>query len=113
MENPSLSVKNQIDLQSVNAEDIIPFDQRRITTMVCIVRISGEILPAQAFTLLPITVPVETSNALGLGRIEKRLPHNGIPGSIISMRFENEIRGLIFRVKKSTHFRNSITIDMS
>lgn len=107
----AISIQTPISLQPVLIEKIQSFESRNVTTMVAVVGVSGEIFPAQAFTLLPIT-RVELPETKGTSK-NIQLPHHPISGSVLSMRYENETRGIILKVKKDTHFRNSITIDMS
>jgi hypothetical protein len=62
------------------------------------------------FYLLPITRIdfIPSSKA----RTRYKIPHHNVPGSILSMRFGGQTRGIL-RTTSSTHFKNSITIDIS
>lgn len=88
--------------------DIIPFEQHKITTMTIIIALNGSVNSMFAFQLLPVTrIQIyqtrETSKC--------KLPHCKIPGSILSMRYLKNTRGVIR--SKSSPFKNAVTIDVS
>lgn len=88
--------------------NIIPYERLNVTTMTLILSLNNEVNTEVAFHLLPImrmavTRKRETSKC--------KLPHCDIPGSILSMRFRQNVRGVIRN--KSTPFKNAVTIDIS
>lgn len=96
-------------------DGIKPFKDIPITTMVVICDIDGIIELPEVFTLMPVT-------KLTLNSITKnKLPHHPVPGSILSMRYNECIRGIVMKKKspsnanskKGSHFKNAITVDMS
>jgi len=90
--------------------DIKPFKDLKVTTMTLVSGFSGTINLHPIFCLLPITkidIPEKKRNAKKM-----KIPHCDIPGSILSLRFAGYTRG-IYRSVSKTHFRNSITIDIS
>ena len=88
--------------------DIVPFEQLRITTMTLIITLNSNINTEAAFLLLPITrVNINQTRESS----KCKLPHCEIPGSILSMRFRDNIRGIIRNNSKP--FKNSVTIDIS
>lgn len=88
--------------------NIVPFDKLKVTTMTLVMTLSGGVDPDLAFHLLPIT-KIDIPLIRGGGKC--KLPHCPIPGSILSMRYKNEVRGVI--ISKSHSFKNAITIDIS
>lgn len=96
-------------MDSVNDNmQIIPYDKLNVTTMTLVMSLTGGVNIEAAFHLLPITrIPVyqtrETSKC--------KLPHCDVPGSILSMRFRGNVRGIIRN--KSDPFKNAVTIDIS
>lgn len=88
--------------------DIVPFEELRITTMTLIIKLSSVVNTEASFLLLPIT-------RIDIGQTREsskcKLPHCEIPGSILSMRFRNNIRGVIRNNSKP--FKNSVTVDIS
>jgi len=89
--------------------NIIPFNNRPITTMVVVCQLSPNILIPEAFTMLPVTQVEMPDNKCNK---TLQLPHL-TKGSILSMRFDKEVRGIILKPDQVSNFRNSITIDMS
>lgn len=88
--------------------DIVPFEDLRITTMTLIIKLNTVVNTEASFLLLPIT----RINITQTRESSKcKLPHCEIPGSILSMRFRNNIRGVIRNTSKP--FKNSVTIDIS
>ena len=88
--------------------DITPFEQHRVTTMTLVVSLNSTVNTEAAFLLLPITrVNIEQTRK----STKCKLPHCEIPGSILSMRYRENIRGVIRN--KSGAFKNSVTIDIS
>ena len=88
--------------------DIIPFEDLRITTMTLIIKLNTTVNKEASFLLLPIT----RINITQTRESSKcKLPHCAIPGSILSMRFRNNIRGVIRNT--SNPFKNSVTVDIS
>ena len=95
-----------------NVEDttlqIIPFEDLQITTMTMIMTLTNGVNVEAAFQLLPIT-----RIAIHQTRVSAKckLPHCEIPGSILSMRYRGNIRGVIR--SKLSPFKNAVTIDIS
>ena len=87
--------------------EIPDFDRMKITTQTIIITLSNGINIDSAFQLLPITRTDAPVKRMG-GKII--LPHHNVPGSILSMCYNNNVRG-IFKGGKS--FRNAVTIDLS
>lgn len=90
--------------------EIKPFKDLKVTTMTLIARFSGKLQINPIFCLLPITkidLPEKKRNTKKI-----KIPHCGIPGAILSLRFSGFTRG-IFRTASRRHFRNSITMDIS
>ncbi len=90
---------------------VIPFKDREITTMVAICHLKGEILIPETFTMLPVTLMEVTGIKRNARKVE--LPHSDIPGAILSMRYDNAMRGIIIKTEPSAPFKNSITVYMS
>lgn len=86
--------------------EIIPYNQLNVTTMTLIALLTNNINIELAFQLLPITI-IDNFN----GSVKYKLPHCNVPGSILSMRYKNRIRGV--SRNRSDPFKNSVTIDMS
>jgi hypothetical protein len=82
----------------------------KVTTMTLIFQLDCKINLNKIFYLIPITkIPYEiTSKA----RIRYKIPHYDKPGSILSMRYRGMTRGIL-RSTTNTHFKNSITLDLS
>lgn len=90
--------------------EIKSFKELKVTTMTLIAHFSGELQINPIFCLLPITkidLPEKKRNTKKI-----KIPHCGIPGAILSLRFSGSTRG-IFRTSSRRHFRNSITMDIS
>lgn len=88
--------------------DIKPFEELKVTTMTLVMALSGNVVIDASFMLLPITRIVldqtrKTSKC--------KLPHHNIPGSIMSMRFRGNTRGIVRNT--SSPFKNAVTIDIS
>ena len=88
--------------------NITPFEDLPVTTMTMIMSLSNWVNTECAFHLLPIT-----RIAIGQTRESSKckLPHCAIPGSILSMRYRCNVRGVIR--SKSDSFKNAVTIDIS
>jgi hypothetical protein len=82
----------------------------RVTTMTLIFGLKCKIDLNKIFYLLPITRIDFTPSSKA--RTRYKIPHHNIPGSILSMRYGGQTRGIL-RTTSSTHFKNSITIDIS
>lgn len=84
------------------------FNNFKITTTVMIVVFNREINYEAAYHLLPITKMI-----LSEKRKSKKciLPHCSIPGSIISLKSGDQVRGIVKSFKKG--FKHSISIDVS
>jgi len=88
--------------------NIIPFEELHITTMTLIMTLSGSAQTDIAFQLLPITqIMIQQTRESS----KCKLPHCDIPGSILSMRYRDNIRGIVRN--KSNPFKNAVTIDVS
>lgn len=88
--------------------DIPDFDKLEVSNMVIIVQLSHDIDNNLAFHLLPITkmaLPVVT------GKNKCKLPHCSVPGSMISIRHRDKVRGLV--TSTSNAFKNAVNIDIS
>jgi hypothetical protein len=82
----------------------------RVTTMTLIFGLKCKIDLNKIFYLLPITRIDFTPSTKA--RTRYKIPHHNVPGSILSMRYGGQTRGIL-RTTSSTHFKNSITIDIS
>lgn len=91
-----------------NMDRITPYEELKVTTMTLVMSLSNAVNIELAFFLLPIT-----RMDLGFVRetVKCKLPHCSIPGSILSMRYCGNIRGLIRSNAKP--FKNAVTIDIS
>jgi len=87
-----------------------PFEQCRLTTMTLVFVLEGSVFLEEAFSLLPITRIDFTPPKRQKKKFE--LPHCPVPGSILSMRYSGDTRGII-RSTSGRYFKNSITIDLS
>lgn len=88
--------------------DITPFEQLKVTTMTLVVSLTNGVDIEAAYHLLPITRlhienPRETAKC--------QLPHCEIPGSILSIRYCGNVRGIIRNKLKP--FKNAVTLDIS
>jgi len=86
-----------------------PFEMLKITTMTLVISLSGKINIANLFALLPITsidIPAKKKDLK-----KSKLPHHNVPGSILSMRYDGNTRGVSRGAGQS--FKNAVTIDMS
>lgn len=86
--------------------EIVDFDKLKVTTMTLIMGLSQHTIKEAVFHTLPI-VKINTEGIRPTSKC--KLPHCKIPGSIISMRYGNMVRGII----KKNPFKNAITIDIS
>ena len=88
--------------------DIKPYEELAVTTMTLVMTLTDEVKTEFAFYLLPITrILVQQTRQSS----KCKLPHCKIPGSILSMRYRGNIRGVI---KNSNNpFKNAVTIDIS
>lgn len=88
--------------------EFTPFEQLRITTITMIMGLSNGVNTEAAFHLLPITqVAIHQTRESS----KCKLPHCAIPGSILSMRYRDNVRGVIR--SKASPFKNAVTIDIS
>lgn len=88
--------------------EIKPFEELPVTTMTIVMTLSGGINTEMAFKLLPIMrLKIQQTRESS----KCKLPHCIIPGSILSMRYRGNARGLIR--SKSHPFKNAVTIDIS
>ncbi len=88
--------------------EIVPFEELKITTITIIISLSNRVDTDIAFQLLPITrILIQQARESS----KCKLPHCKIPGSILSMRYRDNVRGLIRN--KSNPFKNAVTIDIS
>lgn len=88
--------------------EITPFEQLPITTMTLVLTLNNSIHMEAAFHLLPITrISIQQTRESS----KCKLPHCSVPGSILSMRYHNNVRGIIRSNAKP--FKNAVTIDIS
>lgn len=88
--------------------EIHPFESLKITTITLVITLSNRVNADIAFQVLPITrVVVQQTRESS----KCKIPHCKTPGSILSMRYRDNIRGLIRN--KSNPFKNAVTIDIS
>lgn len=108
MEQPTIDSQIQPTMSVSDKESYL--SALKITTMTLIFQLDCKIDLNKIFFLMPITkIPYEIkSNA----RIRYKIPHYDKPGSILSMRYRGMTRGIL-RSTSSTHFKNSITLDLS
>ena len=97
-----------MDIDSKQQFEIPNFEDLKITTITMVSKLSGEIDKRLAFYLLPIT-KIEVKQTRQSSRC--KLPHCETPGSILSMRYGNQQRGIV--KTSSTAFRNSVSLDIS
>jgi len=88
--------------------EIKNFEELPITTMTLVIKLNSDIIKELAFHLLPIT-KIEIQQTREASKC--KLPHCDIPGSIISLRYKDMVRGVI--KSKSKPFKNAVTIDIS
>lgn len=88
---------------------IADFERLKVTTMTVIVKLKGNVIIENIFPLLNIT---RLNLPPHLRATKKyKIPYCGIPGALLSAKFQNVTRGIVkSKVKKS--FLNSITIDL-
>lgn len=88
--------------------NITPYEDLSITTMTLVMSLSNGVNTEAAFQLLPITrIAIQQTRESS----KCKLPHCEIPGSILSMRYRGNVRGVIR--SKSDPFKNAVTIDIS
>lgn len=88
--------------------NIIPYDNLHVTTMTLIITLNNGVNTDVAFLLLPITrIAIQQTRESS----KCKLPHCKIPGSILSMRYRGNVRGVIR--SKCPPFKNAVTIDIS
>lgn len=88
--------------------EIVPYENLMITTMTIVMALTNGVNTEAAFHLLPITrIAIQQTRESS----KCKLPHCEIPGSILSMRYRGNIRGVIR--SKSSPFKNAVTIDIS
>jgi hypothetical protein len=84
------------------------YEDLTITTMTIVMSLTNGVNTEAAFQLLPITrIAIQQTRESS----KCKLPHCEIPGSILSMRYRGNIRGVIR--SKSDPFKNAVTIDIS
>lgn len=88
--------------------EIIPYEDLAITTMTLVMSLTNGVNTEAAFHLLPITrIAIQQTRESS----KCKLPHCEIPGSILSMRYRGNVRGVIR--SKTDPFKNAVTIDIS
>lgn len=88
--------------------NITAYEDLNITTMTLVMTLSNGVNTEAAFQLLPITrIAIQQTRESS----KCKLPHCEIPGSILSMRYRGNVRGVIR--SKSDPFKNAVTIDIS
>lgn len=108
----TISTNEAITEQVLNDEEIIAqhLSALKVTTMTLIFQLDCKINLNKIFFFMPITkIPYEVTSK---ARIRYKIPHYDKPGSILSMRYRGMTRGIL-RSTSSTHFKNSITLDLS
>ena len=85
----------------------IEFKNLKITTITMICELIGQINLSNVFHLAPITKIVNFTHS---GAAKCKLPYGAPVGSIISMRYDNMVRGIMTSQK---NFKNSITLTIS
>lgn len=88
---------------------ITDFDCLKVTTMTVIVKLVGSVIIENVFPLLDIT-RLDLPPALRSTK-KYKIPYCGIPGAILSAKFQNITRGIV-KSKTKKSFLNSITIDI-
>lgn len=88
--------------------EISKYEDLKVTTMTLVASLNGTINKDLAYLLLPVT-RIELNNKKEANKI--KLPHIKIPGSILSIQYKGEVRGII--KNKGSPFKNNVTIDMS
>jgi hypothetical protein len=88
--------------------EIVPYEKLSVTTMTLVMSLSNGVNTGAAFHLLPITRIELRQNRVST---KCKLPHCNIPGSILSMRYRGNVRGVIR--SNSDSFKNAVTIDIS
>lgn len=88
--------------------EIVPFEELKCTTMTLIMTLTNSVDKWLAFQLLPITRIVITQTKI---TSKCKLPHHEVPGSILSMSHQGDIRGIIRN--HSNSFKNAVTIDIA
>lgn len=89
---------------------MIAFENLKVTTMTLVIPLIGSINLDAAFNLLRITrihLPQPKRQSQ-----KYKIPHCTDPGAILSLRYKGDTRGII-RSTSSSHFKNSITIDIA
>lgn len=88
---------------------IVDFDCLKVTTMTVIARMKGRVNIEQVFPLLDIT---RLDLPPTIRQTKKfKIPYCGVPGAILSAKFQNITRGIV-KSKSKRSFLNSITIDI-
>lgn len=85
------------------------FDDLRITTMVVCFHLQGEVGRDEAFHLLPLTT-LDPSFTANKGKKNRVIP-NSTGGEIISLRYEDMVRGVL-RTNKTNTFGHCIALDI-
>jgi hypothetical protein len=90
--------------------EIPDFEKLKVTTMTLVLYLEGNISIEEAFGLFKVTrIDLPTPKRVAQ---KFKIPHVAPPGAVLSLRFRECIRGII-RSTSPTHFKNSITIDLS
>ena len=96
-------------------QPIISFEHLPVTTTTVIIPLSGEITSCiNLFSLFEVTF-MEIPEGFRLKSQNKRkfiIPFCDTPGAILSLRYQGMTRGIITSLN-SSHFKNSITMDIS
>lgn len=87
---------------------VTPYESLKTTTITSVVKINGDVDPAVAFQLIPIT-RVEIKQKRNATKC--KLPHlKDQVGAVLSARYRKHTRGVV--KNKKNPFKNSVTIDM-
>ena len=88
----------------------LTFDQLKITTMTMVIAFTNSVNLDSVYPLLPVTTLDLPSPKRTVRKF--KIPHCPIPGSILSLRYKGNVRG-IPRSSTNKFFKNSITLDIS
>lgn len=88
--------------------EVLAYEALKVTTITLVMSLKGWVNKEAAFHVLPVTrVPVQPTRESS----KCRLPHCKTPGALLSIRYRNQVRGVI-RSKKRP-FKNALTLDVS